>query len=84
MDNTLRANRILLIIQQPTLTTEEEELLTTSEELEEVFKSLGTILDSRLDSEGAIKKLNAYALSQGITLTQEKTFKSNVFLGSAL
>jgi len=84
MDNTLRANRILLIIEQPTLTDVEKLTLTTVDNLEAVFKSLSTILDGRVDSEGAIKKLNAYAFSQGITLTAEKTFKSNVFLGSPL
>ena len=84
MDNTLRANRILLIIEQPTLTDVEKLTLTTVDNLEAVFKSLSTILDGRVDSEGAIKKLNAYAFSQGITLIAEKTFKSNVFLGSPL
>lgn len=84
MDNTLRANRILLIIEQPTLSDEEKLSLTTIDDLEAVFKSLGTILDSRVDSAGAIKKLNAYAFSQGINLEQKKTFKSNVFLGSPL
>lgn len=84
-DNTLQANRILLIIEQPTLTEEEEELLSTAEDdLEAVFKSLSTILDERVDSEGAIKKLNAYAFSQGVQLSETKTFKSNVFLGAAL
>ena len=84
MDNTLRANKILLIIEQPTLTDVEKLTLTTVDNLEAVFKSLSTILDGRVDSEGAIKKLNAYALSQNITLPTEKTFKSNVFLGSPL
>jgi hypothetical protein len=84
-DNTLQANRILLIIEQPTLTEEEAEALTTAEDdLEAVFKSLSTILDGRVDSEGAIKKLNAYAFSQGIQLSETKTFKSNVFLGAPL
>ena len=84
-DNTLQANRILLIIEQPTLTDEEAETLTTAEDdLEAVFKSLSSILNEREDSEGAIKKLNAYAFSQGIQLSAEKTFKSNVFLGAAL
>lgn len=84
MDNTLRANKILLIIEQPTLTDVEKLTLTTVDNLEAVFKSLSTILDGRVDSEGAMKKLNAYALSQNITLTTEKTFKSNVFLGAPL
>lgn len=84
MDNTLRANKILLTIEQPTLSDVEKLTLTTVDNLEAVFKSLSTILDGRVDSEGAIKKLNAYALSQNITLTAEKTFKSNVFLGSPL
>ncbi len=83
-DNTLQANRILLIIEQPTLTDEEAETLTTVDDLEAVFKSLSSILDEREDSEGAIKKLNAYAFSQGIQLSAEKTFKSNVFFGAAL
>lgn len=84
MDNTLRANRILLIIGQATLTEAEKLTLTIIDDLEAVFKSLGTILDSRVDSAGAIKKLNAYAFSQGIKLEVKKTFKSNVFLGSPL
>ena len=84
MDNTLRANRILLIIGQATLTEAEKLILTTIDDLETVFKSLGTILDSRVDSAGAIKKLNAYAFSQGIQIEVKKTFKSNVFLGSPL
>ena len=84
-DNTLEANRILLIIEQPTLTEEEEALLTTAEDdLEAVFKSLSTILNERVDSAGAIKKLNAYAFSQGIQLEAQKTFQSNVFLGASL
>lgn len=84
MDNTLRANRILLIINQSTLTDQEKGLLTINEDLEEVFKSLASILDARVDSAGAIKKLNAYAFSQGIQLEAKKTFKSNVFLGASL
>jgi len=84
MDNTLRANRILLNIGQATLTEAEKLTLTTIDDLEAVFKSLGTILDSRVDSAGAIKKLNAYAFSQGIQLEVKKTFKSNVFLGASL
>ena len=84
MDNTLRANRILIIISQSTLTDVEKSTLTTIDDLEAVFKSLGTILDSRVDSAGAIKKLNAYAFSQGIQLEVKKTFKSNVFLGASL
>jgi hypothetical protein len=84
MDNTLRANRILIIISQSTLTDVEKSTLTTIDDLEAVFKSLGTILDSRVDSAGAIKKLNAYAFSQGIQLEIKKTFKSNVFLGASL
>ena len=84
MDNTLRANRILLTIGQATLTEAEKLILTTIDDLEAVFKSLGTILDSRVDSAGAIKKLNAYAFSQGIQLEVKKTFKSNVFLGASL
>ncbi len=84
MDNTLRANRILLIIGQATLTEAEKLILTTIDDLEAVFKSLGTILDSRVDSAGAIKKLNAYAFSQGIQLEVKKTIKSNVFLGASL
>jgi len=84
MDNTLRANRILIIIGQSTLTDVEKSTLTTIDDLEAVFKSLGTILDLRVDSAGAIKKLNAYAFSQGIQLEVKKTFKSNVFLGAPL
>jgi dynactin complex subunit len=84
MDNTLRANRILLVIEQPTLTEAEKLTLTTIDDLEEVFKSLAQILNSRVDSAGAIKKLNAYAFSQGIQLEEKKTFKSNVFLGASL
>jgi len=75
MDNTLRANRILLNIGQATLTEAEKLTLTTIDDLEAVFKSLGTILDSRVDSAGAIKKLNAYAFSQGIQLEVKKTFE---------
>jgi hypothetical protein len=84
MDNTLRGNRILIIIGQSTLTDVEKSTLTTIDDLETVFKSLGTILDLRVDSAGAIKKLNAYAFSQGIQLEVKKTFKSNVFLGAPL
>lgn len=83
-DNTLQANRILLFIEQPTLTDEEEDALTTTEGLEAVLKSLSSILNERGDSEGAIKKLNAYAFTKGIQLEAQKTFKSNVFLGAAL
>lgn len=83
-DNVLAANRILLFIEQPTLDDEEEEALTTDDGLEAIVKSLATILDARKDSAGAIKKLNAYAFTKGITLTAKKTFKSNVFIGAAL
>jgi hypothetical protein len=83
-DNTLQANRILLFIEQATLTEEESEVLTTETGLELILKSLSSILDSRQDSAGAIKKLNAYAFTKGIQLTAEKTFKSNVFLGAPL
>jgi hypothetical protein len=83
-DNTLQANRILQFIEQPTLDEEEEAALTTGDGLELVLKSLSTILDAREDSAGAIKKLNAYAATKGITLEATKTFKSNVFLGAAL
>ena len=83
-DNTLQANRILIFIEQPTLTNEEKATLTTANGLENILKSLSTILDGREDSAGAIKKLNAYAATKGITLEATKTFKSNVFLGAAL
>lgn len=83
-DNTLQANRILIFIEQPTLTEEEEEVLTTADGLENVLRSLSTILDGREDSAGAIKKLNAYAFTKGITLSAKKTFKSNVFIGASL
>lgn len=83
-DNTLQANRILIFIEQPTLTQEEESELTTADGLDNILKSLSLILDGREDSAGAIKKLNAYALTKGITLTATKTFKSNVFIGAAL
>ena len=83
-DNTLQANRILIFIEQPTLTDEEKAALTTADGLENILKSLSTILDAREDSAGAIKKLNAYAATKGITLEATKTFKSNVFLGAAL
>jgi hypothetical protein len=83
-NNTLQANRILLFIEQPTLTQQEAATLTTSESLELVLKSLSSILDAREDSAGAIKKLNAYAATKGITLEATKTFKSNVFIGAAL
>jgi len=83
-DNTLQANRILIFIEQPTLTEEEEGTLTTGDGLELVLTSLSTILDAREDSAGAIKKLNAYAATKGITLEATKTFKSNVFIGASL
>ena len=83
-NNTLQANRILIFIEQPTLTQEEAATLTTSESLELVLKSLSSILDAREDSAGAIKKLNAYAATKGITLETTKTFKSNVFIGASL
>lgn len=83
-DNTLQANKILLFIEQSTLSDEEEDLLTSEERLEAILKSLLSILDSREDSEGAIKKLNAYATTKGINLTGTKTYKSNIFLGSSL
>jgi len=83
-DNTLQANRILVFIEQPTLIDEEKAVLTTEDGLELVLKSLSTILDAREDSAGAIKKLNAYAATKGISLEAKKTFKSNVFLGAAL
>jgi len=83
-DNVLQANRILLFIEQPTLDDEEKDLLTTGDGLENILRSLASILDARDDSEGAIKKLNAYAATKGIILEAAKTFKSNVFLGSPL
>jgi hypothetical protein len=83
-NNVLQANRILLFIEQPTLDEEEESILTTEDGLEKILKSLSSILDEREDSAGAIKKLNAYALTKGITLNETKTFKSNVFLGAPL
>ena len=83
-DNVLQANRILVFIEQPTLTDDEELVLTTEDGLEYVLKSLSSILDAREDSAGAMRKLNAYAISKGIVLTATKTFKSNVFIGSAL
>lgn len=83
-DNTLQANRILIFIEQPTLTNEEKATLTMADGLENILKSLSTILDGREDSAGAIKKLNAYAATKGITLEATKTFKSNVFLGAAI
>lgn len=83
-DNILRANRILIFIEQPTLTEEEAESLTTERDLESVLRSLSTILDGREDSAGAIRKLNAYAFTKGITLSAKKTFKSNVFIGASL
>ena len=83
-DNTLQANRILVFIEQTTLTDEEEAVLTTEDGLELVLKSLSTILDAREDSAGAMRKLNAYALTKGIALTATKTFKSNVFIGAPL
>ena len=83
-DNTLQANRILIFIEQPTLSTEEETELTTEDGLEGVLKSLSLILDGREDSAGAIKKLNAYALTKGINLSATKTVKSNVFIGAVL
>jgi len=81
-DNTLQANRILQFITQPTLTEDEEEILTTNDGLEAVLKSLAEILNLRVDSAGAIVKLNAYAATKGITLSATKTFKSNVFIGA--
>ncbi len=83
-DNTLQANRILIFIEQPTLDEDEEELLTSEDGLENILKSLSSILDDREDSAGAITKLNAYAATKGIVLTATKTFKSNVFLGASL
>lgn len=83
-DNILQANKILQFIEQPTLDDDEEDALTTGDGLEVILKSLSTILDAREDSAGAIKKLNAYAFTKGITLTAKKTFKSNVFIGAAL
>lgn len=83
-DNRAQANRILIEIEQPTLTDEEAAVLTTNPDLEEILRSLSTILDARLDSAGAIIRLNGYAASKGITLTETKTFKSNVFLGAPL
>lgn len=83
-NNILQANRILLFIEQPTLTDEEELILTTGYGLENIIKSLSAILDTRIDSAGAIKKLNGYAATKGISLEAKKTFKSNVFLGAPL
>jgi hypothetical protein len=83
-DNTLQANRILIFIEQPTLTDEEKGVLTTADGLENILKSVSTILDARQDSAGAIKKLNAYGATKGINLEATKTFKSNVFLGAGL
>ena len=82
--NVVEANKILIFIDQATLSDEEEEVLTTESGLEKVLKSLSQILDSRQDSEGAIKKLNAYAATKGISLEAAKTFKSNVFIGATL
>jgi len=83
-NNILQANRILIFIEQATLDDEEEAALTTGDGLEVILKSLSTILDAREDSAGAIKKLNAYAFTQGIQLEAKKTFKSNVFIGAGL
>jgi hypothetical protein len=83
-DNTLQANRILQFIEQATLDEDEEEVLTTDDGLEAILKSLSLILDARVDSAGAIVKLNGYAATKGITLSTKKTFVSNVFIGASL
>lgn len=83
-EERIEANQILMDIEQPTLTDEEALLLSGSLELKNIFSDISTILQKRGSEGGALEKLKALALLNGIYLNVEKQYKSNILIGAVL
>ena len=83
-EERIEANQVLKDIEQPTLTDEEALLLSGSLELKNIFSDISTILQKRGSEGGALEKLKALALLNGIYLNVEKQYKSNILIGAVL
>ncbi len=83
-EERIEANQVLMDIEQPTLTDEEALLLSGSLELKNIFSDISTILQKRGSEGGALEKLKALALLNGIYLNVEKQYKSNILIGAVL
>lgn len=83
-EERIEANQVLKDIEQPTLTDEEALLLSGSIELKNIFSDISTILQKRGSEGGALEKLKALALLNGIYLNVEKKYKSNILIGAVL
>ena len=83
-EERIEANQVLKDIEQPTLTDEEALLLSGSLELKNIFSDISTILQKRGSEGGALEKLKALALLNGIYLNVEKQYKSNILIGTVL
>lgn len=83
-EERIEANQVLMDIEQPTLTDEEALLLSGSLELKNIFSDISTIIQKRGSEGGALEKLKALALLNGIYLNVEKQYKSNILIGAVL
>lgn len=83
-EERIEANQVLMDIEQSTLTDEEALLLSGSLELKNIFSDISTILQKRGSEGGALEKLKALALLNGIYLNVEKQYKSNILIGAVL
>lgn len=83
-EERIEANQVLMDIEQPTLTDEEALLLSGSLELKNIFSDISTILQKRGSEGGALEKLKALALLNGIYLNVKKQYKSNILIGAVL
>lgn len=83
-EERIEANQVLMDIEQPTLTDEEALFLSGSLELKNIFSDISTILQKRGSEGGALEKLKALALLNGIYLNVEKQYKSNILIGAVL
>lgn len=83
-EERIEANQVLMDIEQPTLTDEEALLLSGSLELKNIFSDISTILQKRGSEGGALEKLKALALLNGIYLNVQKQYKSNILIGAVL
>lgn len=83
-EERIEANQVLMDIEQPTLTDEEALLLSGSLELKNIFSDISTVLQKRGSEGGALEKLKALALLNGIYLNVEKQYKSNILIGAVL
>lgn len=79
------ANNILAEIGQPSLTEVEQAGLPASLEDEvAIYQFLAGVINTRAFPDEGIKKLNAYALLQGIDYTGEAKRTNNIVIGCVI